>query len=125
MNTETLRVKVELNGTRLAAQPRWIRELVSDLMSGVRERDEKISELVGPRGTSTTHADPYSEHPVPLGINPVIAHDMEVDRTGQPDRFVIHCMPDRIEVRGDGLGRSFTIEPMASNVVQIMWRDKR
>lgn len=123
MNTETLRVAVLAKQERLDRQPLWVRELVNDLMAELNRRDKTIAELTeAPTGT-TTFADPYGT-PMPIGRNPHIRHDMPGSGTGAPNSFVVEFADDRIEVRGDGLGRRLSIEPTASNVVELRWRNE-
>jgi hypothetical protein len=114
-----------IDGDRLICQPQWVRKLVDDLARVARRRGDQIAQLTrAPEGT-TTWADSNGT-PKPVGRNPHIKHDMDSGRAdGMPDSFVIQCESDGIEIRGDGLGRRFSIEPLSSNAVRLRWRDTR
>jgi hypothetical protein len=103
---------------RLAKAPAWTRSLVEDLAREARRHRDRVRELTHVPDGNTTVADPYADHPLPIGRNPHVRHTLE-----DGSQFTIECDTTELKIIGTSAHTStMVLMPWVSNVVRVAWR---
>jgi hypothetical protein len=97
----------------LTKLPKWARQEIERLQRDLEYAHERLE--AGP-DDSRVFAEPYSDHPRPLGHDAHIAFVPEGGGSIIGDGFKVSIVADGIEVYG---GDSLSIYPRSSNVVLI------
>lgn len=94
--------------------PKWAQAEISRLQHDLKWLEAKLS--AGPED-SRTFADPYSDAPRPLGLDPTIEFRLgEGEARGKRIRVKISEDGEVLEISGDD---SIHIQPRSSNSIQI------
>lgn len=105
----------DLAPDRLSRLPVYAQEHILRLQRYVAELTAGMDDLVNPRQDVTTHADPHSDWPKPVGNNPTLRHRMPGGAEVE-----LECGPEKITVTSFGAaGLQPAIAPRVSNVVDI------
>lgn len=109
----------ELDAERIARLPVYAQEHVKLLQMRVRELAAELDALISPDQAVTTHADPYSVHPKPIGDNPTIRHRLADGREA-----TLEMGPRKISISsGAGIHGYPVALPWSANVLHIYVAD--
>lgn len=117
--------KIDVIDDRENKLPVWAREKLADARRRVKDAERQATEarLATAPDESRAVMYRYAEVPVGLGANPTVRFTLKPGGWDHSFRYV----DVRINERGDGVeimgGRSITVQPQTSNVVQIWVRE--
>lgn len=104
----------ELDPERITRLPVYAQDHVNLLQMRVRELTAELDALVSPGHAVTTHADPHSDRPKPIGDNPTIRHRMSGGREVR-----LELGSNGITVNTQGGRERPAVVPWVSNVLHI------
>lgn len=98
---------------REARLPKWVRDDLRILRMRLREAHEQLT--AGPED-SRASADPYSDHPRPLGTRPHVAFEVEDDASRHYISVQLRRGEQKLHVYGT---RSVVIRPESGNTFTV------
>lgn len=107
---------------RLTKLPVYAQDEINMSRRYIAELEAELAALVNPDHAVTTHADPYTARPKPIGDNPTVRH-----RFPTGDEVTVEFRPEGMKIMGTSASYWTTpvVLPEVSNVLWVKMVDSR